>query len=173
MPSSPEQYDTHHSDEQAHLETREDVKYTLFWGGNPSKEPLDLYVYNDPRENDDSAQTQWRLIQEGLAKEKIGDDELAVFAKAIGEYTKDAIKEIMDDRDFTSDYVTRDDLLLEKRLNIESNLNAHAIMTIAERSTWNVGKSHIGLVEDLFEAADHGRWEQIPAKIKDMNNPAP
>ena len=169
MPSSPEQYDNRHQDEQDHLEAKEDVKYTLFSGGNLSKEKLDLYVYSDPRENDDSAQTQWRLIQDGLGREKLGDEELAVFAQAVGEYTKDAIKEIMDDRNFTSDYVARDDLLLEKRLDVENNLTTHAIMTIAERSTWNIGESHISSVEALFEDANHNRWEQLPDTIKQIS----
>ena len=169
MPRSPEQYDNQHQDEQAHLEAREDVKYTLFSGGSLSKEKLDLYVYSDPRENDDTAQTQWRLIQEGLNREKLGDEELAVFAQAVGEYTKDAIKEIMDDRNFTSAYAARDDLLLEKRLDVEANLTTHAIMTIAERSTWDIGKNHMSFVEELLETANHGGWEELPDKIKQIS----
>lgn len=165
-------HDVDHQDDRA--EARIEAMDAL-WDNHRSlnKQELDLVVFGERKGGeDDRSQAQWQTIQDGLAQEKMDDKSLSDFAVATASYVKDARKEALDS-DIARDYAGLDHLLVEKVDSIEANLTAHALQTISERSNWypfpGEDRSHYENHVELANMAKHGKWEDIPERLRNMH----
>ena len=160
MPRDPESYSARYDYEGAdikqerYLEAQHDLA-----SGTPSIESLDYLLHQYRRDSVPEPETTWNAIQDGMEADKLSGKDLDQFIQALGTYSQDIQREILEETDLRRDFVLRDDLLMERTDNIRTELNARAVDYIMPRSTWPGDEHFI----DLLQKAERGQWDQIPA----------
>ena len=160
MSRNPESYSARYDYEEEDLKQDRymEAQYDLA-SGAPSVESLDYLLYQHRRENVHEPETTWNAIQDGMEADKLSGKDLDQFIRALGTYSQDIQREILEETDLRRDLALRDDLLMERTDNIRTDLNARAVDYIMQRSTWPGDEQFI----DLLQKAERGQWDQIPA----------
>ena len=160
MSRNPESYSARYDYEEEDLKQDRymEAQYDLA-SGAPSVESLDYLLYQHRRENVHEPETTWNAIQDGMEADKLSGKDLDQFIRALGTYSQDIQREILEETDLRRDLALRDDLLMERTDNIRTDLNARAIDHIMQRSTWPGDEQF----KDLLRKAERGQWDQIPA----------
>ena len=145
--------------------------------GNMDPKEMDSILWREQQGSDsDRAQTKWQQLQDALSQNKLEDSELTAFARNAAEYRKSVRDEILNDPEVTREYMFRDHLLVDKVDSVDSNLLAHTLTTIAERSNWyplpGGQQDNHDKYRELVQMARQGRWEQIPDRIREMHSEA-
>ncbi len=150
MPRDPESYSARYDYEEEHLKQDRymEAQHDLA-SGTPSIESLDYLLHQHRRDNVHEPETTWNAIQDGMEADK----------RALGTYSQDIQREILEETDLRRDFILRDDLLMERTDNIRTELNARAVDYILQRSPQPEPEQ----LKDLFQMAERGQWDEIPA----------
>ena len=159
MPRNPESYSAayDYEEEDTKQDSYLDALYDLA-SGTPSIESLDYLLHQHRRENVHEPETTWNTIQDGMEADRLSGKDLDQFIRALGTYSQDIQREILEETDLRRDLALRDDLLMERTYNIQTELNARAVDYILQRSPQPEPEQ----LKDLFRMAERGQWDQIP-----------
>ena len=166
MSRNPESYSARYDYEEEDLKQDRymEAQHDLA-SGAPSVESLDYLLYQHRRENVHEPETTWNAIQDGMEADKLSGKDLDQFIRALGTYSQDIQREILEETDLRRDLALRDDLLMERTDNIRTELNARSVDYILQRSP-QPGPEQL---KDLFRMAERGQWDEIPKLLTDSN----
>lgn len=149
-----------------------DEARTAVWDSTADKEQHDLFIYRDPRGQDETTHAQWHTIHEGLAQDKLENERLAHFARAAADYAKDAKQELLKDPDLYPDLPGQDHLMVDRVDNLDANLLLHTLTNVTDRSHYypfpNGADPDYALHNEIIRMAKQNEWEHIPAKLEAM-----
>ena len=140
--------------------------------GNCNDDDLRTFLHSKKREiaTGGGEDAVWATITEGLAKDRLDDEELTGFAQALGTYVNDARQELLQEWGLALEYAYRDDLLLDKMLRIKEDLSGVALQEIAGRFQSDLEQTpeNAAAAQDVSQLAQQGKWTEIPGKLREM-----